>query len=110
MANILIDTNLDEADKYVQMAFEINQQDAQIIDTMGWIYFQRNDYLNALRQFRKAYVLDSTEPGIKYHLAYVLYKLGRIDEAKKQLERLFEDHDDFQQHAKAKDLLAALKV
>ena len=110
LANILVDTNLDEADKYVQMAFEINQQDAQIIDTMGWIYFQRNDYLNALRQFRKAYVLDSTEPGIKYHLAYVLYKLGRIDEAKKQLERLFEDHDDFQQHAKAKDLLAALKV
>ena len=58
----------------------------------------------------KAYVLDSTEPGIKYHLAYVLYKLGRIDEAKKQLERLFEDHDDFQQQAKAKALLAALKV
>ena len=110
LANILVDTDLDEADKYVQMAFEINQQDAQILDTMGWIYFQRNDYLNALRQFRKAYVLDSTEPGIKYHLAYVLYKLGRIDEAKKQLERLFEDHDDFQQQAKAKALLAALKV
>lgn len=110
LANILVDTDLDEADKYVQMAFEINQQDAQILDTMGWIYFQRNDYLNALRQFRKAYVLDSTEPGIKYHLAYVLYKLGRISEAKKQLERLFEDHDDFQQQAKAKALLAALKV
>ena len=110
LANILVDTDLDEADKYVQMAFEINQQDAQIIDTMGWIYFQRNDYLNALRQFRKAYVLDSTEPGIKYHLAYVLYKLGRVDEAKTQLERLFEEHDDFQQQAKAKALLAALKV
>ena len=110
LANILVDTDLDEADKYVQMAFEINQQDAQIIDTMGWIYFQRSDYLNALRQFRKAYVLDSTEPGIKYHLAYVLYKLGRVDEAKKQLERLFEEHEDFQQQAKAKALLAALKV
>ncbi|MDG1254697.1 MAG: tetratricopeptide repeat protein [Glaciecola sp.] len=110
LANILVDTDLDEADKYVQMAFEINQQDAQIIDTMGWIYFQRNDYLNALRQFRKAYVLDSTDPGIKYHLAYVLYKLGRIDEAKKQLERLFEDHDDFQQQDKAKALLASLKI
>lgn len=110
LANILVDTDLDEADKYVQMAFEINQQDAQIIDTMGWIYFQRSDYLNALRQFRKAYVLDSTEPGIKYHLAYVLYKLGRIDEAKKQLERLFDEHEDFQQQAKAKALLAALKV
>jgi putative PEP-CTERM system TPR-repeat lipoprotein len=110
LANILVDTDLDEADKYVQMAFEINQQDAQIIDTMGWIYFQRSDYLNALRQFRKAYVLDSTEPGIKYHLAYVLYKLGRVDEAKKQLERLFEEHEDFQQQAKAKALLTALKV
>ncbi|MDG1121914.1 MAG: tetratricopeptide repeat protein [Glaciecola sp.] len=110
LANILVDTDLDEADKYVQMAFEINQQDAQIIDTMGWIYFQRSDYLNALRQFRKAYVLDSTEPGIKYHLAYVLYKLGRVDEAKKQLERLFDEHEDFQQQAKAKALLAALKV
>lgn len=110
LANLLVETDLEQADKYVQLAYEMNQQDAQIIDTMGWIYFQRDDYLNALRQFRKAYVLDSTEPGIKYHLAYVLYKLGRIEEAKTQLERLFAEHDDFQQQAKAKALLAALKI
>lgn len=110
LANLLVEKDLEEADKYIQKAYEINPQDAQIIDTMGWIYFQREDYLNALRQFRKAYVLDSTEPGVKYHLSYVLYKLGRVDEAKKQLERLFEEHDAFPQETKAKALLAALKV
>ncbi len=110
LANLLVDTDLDKAEEYIQMAYAINEQDAQIIDTMGWIFFKREDYLNALRQFRKAYVLDSTEPGIKYHLAYVLYKLGRVEEAQKQLNRLFEEHDVFPQFDQATALQNALKV
>ena len=106
MANILIETNLTKAEQLIAQAFSMEQYDAHVIDTMGWIDFKKGNYLDALRQFRKAYVLDSTDPGIKFHLAYVLVKLNREQEAISQLDRLFAEHQEFPQRERAETLLS----
>lgn len=69
---------------------------------------QEGNYINALRNFRKAYVMDSMEPNIKFHLGKVLMMLDRTDKAKNQLSRLLREHDNFTQKEDVKALLESI--
>ena len=108
LANIVGNDDLAIAKQYAQEAAILAPSDAQIIDTLGWIEMQEGNYINALRNFRKAYVMDSTDPNIKYHLGKVLMMLDRTDEAKNQFSRLLREHDDFTKKDDVKELLESI--
>ena len=108
LANIVGNDDLAVAKEYAQEAAALVPNDAQIIDTLGWIEMQEGNYINALRNFRKAYVMDSTDPNIKYHLGKVLMLLDRTDEAKNQFSRLLREHDNFTKKADVKELLESI--
>jgi len=71
---------LEEAQGYIEKALELAPEDAQIIDSMGWVLYRRGDLQGALKYLQKAYQLQE-DPEIAIHLGEVLWKLNRKEEA-----------------------------
>jgi len=70
--------NLDEALLLAQTAVNKNQSVAGFYDTLGWIYYKKELYAPAVKQFKKAVALDEAEAnrnGQKTNSAYRL-RLG----------------------------------
>jgi tetratricopeptide (TPR) repeat protein len=76
---------LDEALKLAQKAAEVNSSSPEIQDTLGWIYFQKGLYKNALQHLVPA-AKKGRAPVQMYHLAMTFYKSGD----KKQAEEVYE--------------------
>jgi Flp pilus assembly protein TadD len=85
LSNIALETNIVEAEKYIQKALEVNKNSASILNTQGWIMSQQAKYKEALTVLRRAFSIDSKDPAIPYHLVFTLHKLGRGEEARKEL-------------------------
>ncbi|MDH5181357.1 MAG: tetratricopeptide repeat protein [Gammaproteobacteria bacterium] len=66
---------IEEGAKYVERAYQINSRDAAIIDSMGWVYYRRGKYPEALSFLRKAFEI-SKDSDIAAHLGEVLWVSG----------------------------------
>ncbi len=71
-----------EALKYIERAYEIAPDDAAIIDSLGWVYYQLGDYEQALKYLRRALALQADHE-IAAHLGEVLWVSGLEQEAKR---------------------------
>lgn len=76
---------LDKALIDIRKAYDLNDSNSSIRDTLGWVYYQLARYDEALELLRSAHAMDSSNATIRYHLASVLHKLGRKIEAKSEL-------------------------
>ena len=75
---------LDDAKKYIEIALSIQPRNHYILDSMGWVYFRLGN-LNLAHQFvMKAFNLQQ-DPEIAAHLGEILWKQGKVEEAKKIL-------------------------
>jgi len=75
---------LDDAKKYIEIALSIQPRNHYILDSMGWVYFRLGN-LNLAHQFvMKAFNLQQ-DPEIAAHLGEILWKQGRVEEAKEIL-------------------------
>ena len=90
MAIVDIDSDINAAYLNVQKALGMRPSSASIMDTYGWILAKLGKYQEAINILRQAYTLNSTMPSIRFHIAYALHKLGRIDEAKAELSQALE--------------------
>ena len=80
-----------EAKKYIEIALSIQPRNHYILDSMGWVYYRLGD-LNLAHQFiKKAYNIQQ-DPEIAAHLGEVLWKQGKVEEAKKILTNSLEKH------------------
>ncbi len=75
--------NLDEAERLVLEALKFRPDDGYIIDSLGWIYYQKGLYPRALDSLKDAAERIPDDPVILEHLADVYLK---IDEPRKALE------------------------
>jgi tetratricopeptide (TPR) repeat protein len=66
--------------------FEYSTQ-AAFIDTLGWIYFLRNDYPPAVELLKKATKAKPNDAGFSYHLGATYFKLFEFSKARKYLEK-----------------------
>lgn len=80
----LADRNLrlPEALELIKKAIALMPDDAQIIDSLGWVYYRMGDMPNALKYLREAY---SAKPDVEVaaHLGEVLWTTGAREEALK---------------------------
>jgi len=75
---------LDDAKKYIEIALSIQPRNHYILDSMGWVYYRLGN-LNLAHQFvMKAFNLQQ-DPEIAAHLGEILWKQGRVEEAKEIL-------------------------
>ena len=73
--------NLDEAESLIQSALQFKPEDGYICDSLGWVYFKRGQYSDALKWLNKAAQLVPEDPVIMEHLGDVYLKLKSKDKA-----------------------------
>lgn len=102
------DGDLDEALALAQRARDLEPGNAQILDTLGWVYHRRGDHAAALPSVQTAVALQPELPILRYHLGAILAALDRPDEARAALQSALAAGVEFQGHAEARDLLQRL--
>ncbi len=72
---------LDEALDLISRALKQKPDDGYITDSMGWVYFQKQDYEMAVHYLEQAAKLSNFESIIADHLADAYVKAGQLKEA-----------------------------
>ena len=70
-------TNLDEAIALIKKALETEPDNGAYLDSLGWAYFQKGDFSQALVELEKAMKTESTDPTVREHLKKAREKLGK---------------------------------
>lgn len=84
---------LDEAEVYLTKAIAFKPNEADIVDSYGWLKFHQGQYQEALKFLQKAYDIGQ-EPEISGHMIEVLWMLGRKDEARDIYYEALQKHYD----------------
>ena len=74
--------HMDEALAMLKRAVELRSEDGFIIDSLGWAYYKRGDFANAIKYLEQAVLLEPGEPTINDHLGDAYWRIGRKLEAK----------------------------
>ena len=68
---------LDQAEQMIVQALKIKPDNGYILDSLGWVYFKKNQYTKALNQLKRALELLPDDPNIIEHLGDVYLKIGQ---------------------------------
>ncbi len=101
--------DLDTALSLAQKARRLIPKHPDIADTMGWIYYKKGLYDEAVADLKVAIEGAPENPTIRYHLGAAYYKQGDKNKASAELERALKISDDFEGVKEAKRLLAELE-
>lgn len=88
---------LDEALLLAQRALAKEPNNAFILDTLGWIYFQKGNYQEAIVWLEKAFEYGTNEPLILDHLGDAYIQVGLVQKALALFEVALENLSDPQQ-------------
>ncbi|MCX6853849.1 MAG: tetratricopeptide repeat protein, partial [Verrucomicrobia bacterium] len=82
---------LDKAGELIRKANELQPGNAAYIDSLGWWYFKKGDYPNALKELERALELikepDSDDAEIIEHIAQTYLKMNDLDKAREAFEK-----------------------
>jgi len=84
-ALVLLQLNDPGAVAAAERAWRSAPNDPLVIDTYGWVLAKAGQYERGLGYLRDARLRSPRDPEIRYHLAWVLTKVGRAREAKEEL-------------------------
>jgi tetratricopeptide (TPR) repeat protein len=79
--------DIDEALKFAQVAKEKLPDDPSVMDTLGWIYYKKGLYGNAIQEFSDSLEKLPENATVNYHLGAALFKQGDKMRAKLSLEK-----------------------
>jgi tetratricopeptide (TPR) repeat protein len=72
---------LDEAQEMIERAIELKPDSGYIIDSLGWVFYQKGLYDKALVSLNKAFSLIPTDPTIAEHLGDTYFKIEEYDKS-----------------------------
>lgn len=84
-----------EAERLIRKALELEPDSGAIIDSHGWLLYRQGKLDQALVELERAYEILK-DPEVAAHIVEVLWKLGRTEEARAELEeaeKLFPESD-----------------
>ena len=76
------DYKIDEAIKMLEKAYEQENNDPYIIDSIGWAYYLVDDYTKAEKFLNEAIQLMPDDPIVNDHYGDILWKLDRKIQAR----------------------------
>jgi tetratricopeptide (TPR) repeat protein len=83
--------HLDKAGELIRKANELQPDNAAYVDSLGWWYFKKGDYPQALQQLQRALgliqVLKSEDAEIVEHIAQTFLKMNDLEKARESFER-----------------------
>jgi tetratricopeptide (TPR) repeat protein len=102
--------NIDEALGFAQIAKEQMPKSGAVMDTLGWIYYLKGSYLNAISELQDSVEVSPQNPVVNYHLGLAYYKNNRPDAAMEFLEKALEIDQNFKGAEGARSLLKGIKA
>jgi Flp pilus assembly protein TadD len=68
--------NLDEAESLIRKALAISPNKGYILDSLGWVYYKKGRYAEAVKLLKEAAALQSDDPAVLEHLGDVYRDMG----------------------------------
>jgi len=99
--------NLDEALQLAQVASEGLPDQAEVIDTLGWVYYRKELHSLALPLLKRVAQQDPKNPLYRYHLGMALFAAGDTVQAKQHLSQALTLNPKFPGSDEARKTLAA---
>jgi putative PEP-CTERM system TPR-repeat lipoprotein len=109
LANILLLQKDPSALAMAEKSYQADPSNPNAIDTLGWALFSQGQNDRALTLLRDARLRAPNNPEIRYHLAQVLAKTGRVAEAREEINGALRISTQFDQAEDAKRLLKQLQ-
>jgi tetratricopeptide (TPR) repeat protein len=78
---------LDLAEKLILKALEGDPENGYYLDSLGWVYYQKGDYVKAIVELEKAVRRVSDDPIILEHLGDAYRAMRRLEEARAAYEK-----------------------
>jgi tetratricopeptide (TPR) repeat protein len=100
--------DLDQALTMAQRAKQQRPNDANVSDTLGWIYIKKNLSDSAIVIFRDLVNKEPDRPTYRYHYAMALLQKGDKASAKKELEAALRAKPQKDEEGKIRDLMAKI--
>ena len=97
--------SMQKALMFAEKARELRPQSKEIADTLAWAYFNNENYPRALTIIKNDFSIPPEDPTILFHIASILYKNGKIAEAKENMMKALENEGHFPWREQAKTLL-----
>ncbi len=103
-------SNLDEAYAFAQQALKLQPNDPYILDTIGWIYFKRDDTETAIKYLEAAHKANGDEAIIAEHLGDAYLRHQMWQKAQTMYKRAAALETDTDQNRKIMEKLANVKT
>jgi len=84
-------------------------KNAGVMDTLGWIYYLKGSYLNAISELQDSLASDAGNPTIQYHLGMAFFKNSQFGKAKEGLEKALKLSQDFDGAKEARKVLKEIE-
>jgi tetratricopeptide (TPR) repeat protein len=97
--------NLDKALEMIRKAVKLRPNDGYIIDSLGWGYYQTEQFEDAVSELERAVEYRPEDPVINDHLGDAYWKVGRKLEARFQWKRSMSLKPDDELKSKVTDKL-----
>ncbi len=100
--------DLDLALMYAQRAKQRLPQNADVADTLGWVYIKKNLSDSAIQIFKELTKKNPENPMFRYHLALALVQKGDKMQAKRELESALHSNPTKPVEAKIRELMSRI--
>lgn len=107
LAFILSETEegIEEAFSLARQARKRKPKDPNVLDTMGWLYYKRGRYKNAVSEFKESLEFNPENPVTCYHLGLAYYRTQKYELARTYLQKAIDIDPNFNGAATARELL-----
>jgi tetratricopeptide (TPR) repeat protein len=102
------DKNINKALSLAQRAKETLPDDPKIMDTLGFIYYKKGLYDNAIAEFTDSLEKIPDNAMVRFHLGLTYYKKGDKGHAKTELKKSLDLDQNFDKADEARQLLKEL--
>jgi tetratricopeptide (TPR) repeat protein len=103
--------HLDRAQELIEKALRYKPDSGYIIDSLGWVYFQKGLYDRALIELKRAVKMTPEDPVINEHLGDVYFKVEQYERALETYNRalVLENADQEKLKQKIKGVIEHIK-
>ena len=102
------DKDLNDALSFAQLAKRKMPDNPNVMDTLGWVYYKKGLYANAIAEFSDCLEQMPDNATVIYHLGMAYYKKGDHEKARAELEKALLLDENFTGAAEARKTLAKL--
>lgn len=99
-----------KAEEFALKAYSLDKNDPYIVDTVGWIYYQKAEYVKAAEYLEKAHQAMPQVSVIADHLGDTYVKLNKFDKAYEVYKKAISNETDSEKLKQMSSKLADTKV